>query len=89
MKKILLLLALASVCMLQAETFIKVTNPATLQDGDQIVMGYEAKAHVSAGFSDTKKFIATATATFAEDQLTINEPTTITLKKMAPSGIYI
>ena len=81
MKKILLLLALASVWTLQAETFIKVTDPATLQDGDQIVMGYEAKAHVSAGFSDTKKFIATATATFAEDQLTINEPTTITLKK--------
>lgn len=82
MKKILLLLACAiSAMTMSAETFIQVTDPATLQDGDQIVMGYEAKSHVSAGFSDTKKFIATADATFAEGQVSVTEPTTITLKK--------
>ena len=86
MKKIsLLLLALASVFSLQAETFVKVTDPATLQDGDQVVLGYADKNHVSAGFSSTKKFIATTDATFSDDNVTLTEPTTITLKK---SGSY-
>ena len=86
MKKLsLLLLALASVFSLQAETFIKVTDPATLQDGDQVVLGYEAGAKVSDTFSSTKKFIATTDATFSDDNITLTEPTTITLKK---SGSY-
>lgn len=86
MKKIsLLLLALASVMVINAETFIKVTDPATLQDGDQIVLGYEAGAKVSDTFSSTKKFIATTDATFSDDNVTLTEPTTITLKK---SGSY-
>ena len=86
MKKLsLLLLALASVFSLQAETFVKVTDPATLQDGDQIVLGYEAGAKVSDTFSSTKKFIATTDATFSDDNVTLTEPTTITLKK---SGSY-
>ena len=86
MKKLsLLLLALASVFTLRAETFVKVTDPATLQDGDQVVLGYADKNHVSAGFSSTKKFIATTDATFSDDNVTLSEPTTITLKK---SGSY-
>ena len=86
MKKIsLLLIALASAFALNAETFIRVTDPATLQDGDQIVLGYEAGAKVSDTFSSTKKFIATTDATFSDDNVTLTEPTTITLKK---SGSY-
>ena len=86
MKKLsLLLLALASVFSLQAETFVKVADPATLQDGDQIVLGYEAGAKVSDTFSSTKKFIATTDATFSDDNVILTEPTTITLKK---SGSY-
>ena len=86
MKKIsFLLIALASAFALNAETFIRVTDPATLQDGDQIVLGYEAGAKVSDTFSTTKKFIATTDATFSDDNVTLTEPTTITLKK---SGSY-
>ena len=86
MKKIsFLLIALASAFALNAETFIRVTDPATLQDGDQIVLGYEAGAKVSDTFSSTKKFIATIDATFSDDNVTLTEPTTITLKK---SGSY-
>ena len=82
MKKLsLLLLALASIFTLRAETFVKVTDPASLQDGDQIVLGYEAGAKVSDTFSSTKKFIATTDATFSDDNVTLTEPTTITLKK--------
>ena len=55
MKKIFLLLALASVFTLRAETFVKVADAASLQDGDQVVLGYADKSHVSAGFSSTKK----------------------------------
>ncbi|MBR5854079.1 MAG: Ig domain-containing protein [Paludibacteraceae bacterium] len=86
MKKLsLLLLALASAFMLQAETFVKVTDPATLQDGDQVVLGYADKNHASAGFSSTKKYIDVTTATFTSDAVTLSEPTTITLKK---NGTY-
>ena len=82
MKKLsFLFLAIASALALQAETFIKVNDAATLQDGDQIVLGYEAGAKVSAGFSSTKKFIATTDATFSDETLSLTEPTTITLKK--------
>ena len=77
----LFLLALASVVTLHAETFVKITDPATLQDGDQIVLGYADKSHVSAGFSSTKKYIDVTTATFTSDNVTLSEPTTITLKK--------
>lgn len=82
MKKLsFLFLAIASALALHAETFVKVTNPATLQDGDQIVLGYEAGAKVSAGLSSTKKFLATTDATFSNETLSLTEPTTITLKK--------
>ena len=82
MKKIsLLLLAIASIFTLQAETFIKVNDAATLQDGDQIVLGYEAGAKVSAGLSSTKKFLASTDATFSGENILLTEPTTITLKK--------
>ena len=82
MKKIsFLLITLVSALALNAETFIKVTDAATLQDGDQVVLGYADKSHVSAGFSDTKKYIDVATATFEGDNATLSEPTIITLKK--------
>ena len=86
MKKLsLLFLAMVSVFTLQAETFIKVNDPATLQDGDQIVLGYADKNHASAGFASTKKYIDVTTATFTSDDVTLSEPTTITLKK---NGTY-
>ena len=86
MKKIsLFLMALVSAFALNAETFIKVTDPATLQDGDQVVLGYADKSHVSAGFSDTKKYIDITSATFDGDNVTLSEPTVITLQK---SGTY-
>ena len=86
MKKIyLLLFALTSTLAIHAETFIKVTDPATLQDGDEVVMAYEAGTKVSAGFSSTKKYIDATVATFSADNLTLTEPTTITLKK---AGTY-
>lgn len=82
MKKLsFLFLAIASALALQAETFIKVTDATTLQDGDQVVLGYEAGAKVSAGFSSTKKYIDATAATFDGDNVTLSEPTTITLKK--------
>ena len=86
MKKIyLLLFALASTMAITAETFVKVMDVATLQDGDQVVLGYEAGAKVSDGFYSTKKYIATTNATFSGDNVTLTEPTTITLKK---AGTY-
>ena len=82
MKKLsVLLLALASIMAINAETFVKVTNPATLQDGDQVVLAYEAGATVSNGFASTKKYIATTSASFAADQVTLDTPTPFTLKK--------
>lgn len=82
MKKLsLLFLAMVSVFTLPAETFIKVTDPATLQDGDQVVLGYADKTHASAGFASTKKYIDVTSATFSEENITLTEPTTITLKK--------
>lgn len=82
MKKIyLLLFALASTMAITAETFVKVMDVATLQDGDQVVLGYEAGAKVSDGFYSTKKYIATTDATFSGDNVTLTEPTTITLNK--------
>lgn len=82
MKKIsLFLIALVSAFALNAETFVKVTDAATLQDGDQVVLGYADKSHVSAGFSSTKKYIDITSATFDGDNVTLSEPTTITLQK--------
>ena len=82
MKKILLLLTCAIGAMtMSAETFIKVTDLATLQDGDQVVLAYEAGTTVSNGFASTKKYIATTSASFAADQVTLDTPTPITLKK--------
>lgn len=78
-------MALVSAFTLQAETFVKVTDAATLQDGDQVVLGYADKSHVSAGFSDTKKYLDVTTATFEGDNVTLSEPTVITLQK---SGSY-
>ena len=78
-------MALVSAFALNAETFVKVTDAATLQDGDQVVLGYADKSHVSAGFSDTKKYIDVVSATFDGDNVTLSEPTTITLQK---SGNY-
>ena len=82
MKKLsLLFLAIVSAWTLHAETFVKVTDPATLQDGDQVVLGYQTGAKVSAGFSSTKKYIDVVEATFGGNKVTLSDPTTITLKK--------
>ena len=86
MKKILILLTCAIGAMtMSAETFIKVIDPASLQDGDQVVLAYEAGATVSNGFASTKKYIATTSASFAADQVTVDDPTPLTIKK---SGNY-
>lgn len=82
MKKILLILAVAvSAMVMQAETFIKVTDVASLHDGDKVVMGYATGSKVSAGFSDTKKFLAATDATFDNDNVSLSNPTYVTLKK--------
>ena len=82
MRKVLLGLVCAlGVLTMQAETFIKVTDAATLQDGDKVVMAYATGSKVSAGFSDTKKFLAATDAVFAGDNATLSNPTVITLKK--------
>lgn len=82
MKKILLLLTCAfCTMMMSAETFIKVTDPVSLQDGDQVVLAYESSATVSNGFASTKKYIATTSASFAADQVTLDTPSPFTLKK--------
>ena len=77
----LLFLAIVSAWTLHAETFVKVTDPATLQDSDQVVLGYEAGAKVSAGFYSNMKYIDVAEATFDGNNVTLSEPTVITLKK--------
>ena len=82
MKKILILLTCAIGAMtMSAETFIKVIDPASLQDGDQVVLAYEAGTTVSNGFASTKKYIASTSASFAADQVTLDTPTPFTLKK--------
>ena len=86
MKKILILLTCAIGAMtMSAETFIKVIDPASLQDGDQVVLAYEAGTTVSNGFASTKKYIASTSASFAADQVTLDTPTPFTLKK---NGTY-
>lgn len=85
MKKIFILLAAVCAMTMSAETFVKVTDAATLQDGDKVVMAYATASKVSAGFSDTKKFISAMDAVFANDSVTVTDPTEITLKK---SGSY-
>ena len=82
MKKILILLTCAIGAMtMSAETFIKVIDPASLQDGDQVVLAYEAGTTVSNGFASTKKYIASTSASFAADQVTVDDPTPFALKK--------
>lgn len=78
----LLLLALASIMAIYAETFVKVTDPATLKDGDQVLMAYEEGNKASDSFHSNKKYIAATNATFTDDQLTITEPNTITIKQV-------
>ena len=86
MKKIsLLLLALASIMAIHAEVYLKVTDVTSLQDGDQVVFAYEAGTKVSAGFSSTKKYITSTSASFIADQVTVDDPTPLTIKK---SGNY-
>ena len=84
MKKVLLLFAcVAGVLGMQAETFVKVTNASTLNEGDKVVMGYHSTdaSKVSGGFSDTKKFLTAVDATFDGDNVTVADPKVITLKK--------
>jgi len=83
-KKVLFMLACAiGALTMQAETFVKVTDASTLQDGDKVVMGYHSDvvSKVSGGFSDTKKFLTAVDATFADGKATLDNPTVISLKK--------
>ena len=88
MKKIFFLLAcvVAAIAM-QAEAFVKITDASTLQDGDQVVMAYQSETaqKVSAGFSSSNKFLDATNATFSGNQVSVESPTVITLKK---SGSY-
>ena len=86
MKKIFFMLAcVLGALTMQAETFIKVTDASTLNDGDKVVMACAAKSEVSAGITSTYKFLDAATATFADNKAILDNPTVITLKK---SGSY-
>ena len=76
---------ICTLTILHAETFVKVTDASTLQDGDKVIMGCKAKGEVSAGFSSTYKFLDAVTATFTDDKATLDNPKVITLKK---SGSY-
>ena len=88
MKKIFFLCTcmLAALAM-QAEAFVKVTDAGTLQDGDKVVMAYQSETakKVSAGFSSSNKFLDATNATFSGNQVSVESPTVITLKK---SGSY-
>lgn len=64
---------------MSAETFIKVTDAATLQDGDKVVMGCTAKNDVSAGIAG--KYLDAVDATFEDGNPTLDNPKVITLKK--------
>lgn len=66
---------------IHAEVYFKVTDVNSLQDGDQVVLAYEAGTTVSNGFASTKKYIASTSASFAADQVTLDTPTPFTLKK--------
>ena len=82
MKKIYhLLLALASAMAINAEVFVKITDAASLREGDQVLLAYEADAKVSHGFASTKKYLAITAASFSGNNLTITDPTPLTLKK--------
>ena len=90
MKKIAMIMVVATLSWIttgtmNAETFVKVTDASTLQDGDKVIIGCAEKNEVSAGFSSTYKFLNAATATFANNKVTVDNPKIITLKK---SGNY-
>jgi uncharacterized protein YjdB len=70
---------------IHAEVYLKVTDVTSLQDGDQVVLAYEAGTSVSYGFSSSKKYIDVTTASFAADQVTVDNPKPLTIKK---SGNY-
>jgi hypothetical protein len=85
MKKTFFTLA-AVVCglMMQAETFNKVTDVASLQDGDKVVMGCEALNVTSAGFKTgtaANKYLSYSEATFENGVATITSPTYLDLHK--------
>ena len=82
MKKIFVVMVCAFCALtMQAETFVQVTDASSLADGDQVLMGYAVGNKVSAGFSDTKKFLAAVDATIVDGSATVSNPTVLTLKR--------
>ena len=83
MRKVFFLIA---ACMLSlfganADTFNKVTDASTLNDGDKVIMGNATAGKVSAGFSSNKEYLAAVTGTFDNGKVTVSDPVVITLKK--------
>ena len=66
---------------MHAETFVKVTDVSTLNDGDKVVLGNAENGKVSAGFMGNKETLTTSAATFTDGKATLDDPTYITLKK--------
>ena len=86
MKKIFFTLAtVAYALMMQAETFNKVTDVASLQDGDKVVMACETKGVISGAFdlnSSNKPIqLKCVDVTFNNGSTTIENPTVIKLTK--------
>lgn len=74
-----------SMCMfgwvaLRAESFIKVTDVAALQDGNKVILGCAAAGKVSGGFQGNKESLVAVDATFADDTVKLEDPTYLTLK---------
>ena len=74
-----------SMCMfgwvaLRAESFIKVTDVAALQDGNKVILGCASAGKVSGGFQGNKESLVAVDATFADDTVKLEDPTYLTLK---------
>ena len=89
MKKIILSIVCAmGVIALNAETFNKVTDAATLADGDKVILACEASNAVSAGFktgTGANKYLSYSDASFLNGVATVTSPTYLDLHK---SGNY-
>lgn len=86
MKKILLFFAVCAVSALtlHAETFVKVTDVASLADGDKVIMAAEALNAVSAGFktgTGANKYLEGIDASFSSGTTTLTDPVYLDLHK--------
>jgi hypothetical protein len=65
--------------ILSAETFVKVTDVASLNNGDKILFVCEANGKVNAGFISSYKAISGTTASISGGKVTLDSYTAITL----------